>query len=772
MTLPTSCDSASNLSRNGKQISNRKKTGARHKRAIFKSVVAVGLAGCFLAHDAAAVDYTIVPAGSTLDWNTATSWDPSTGTPGTTFGDTALVTGAFGGTAKTVDISSTLANGLTGLTLGDTSGTGTTTIQTLNDSSLLLSAATINSAGADGAINIIAAPITSSGNMTFALASTNNLTITGKITQTSGGIYSNQSTKTVTLGDIDSSGPLTITNANTVGTKTVLNGAISNGALTFTGAVNSAGYEINGTNTYAGNTVLNGNATYLLGSDSAFGTGLLQIGNTNSQPLILDTQGGDRRIENSSVELRRLITYSGANNITFAGDVVQNNGNVWTNNIAPGKFLNFAGSLATSRMDDGGRNIRIAGTGTTMFSGVLKDTNTPVNNSLGYAVNEGTGTFVVTGNVSLQGGFRITSSGTVQLGDGGTTGTISPLVVDGFPAKRSIVSSSNGASGSFAVNRSDALFLGSTINGGIGLKQIGTGALTVDTANYNTGANTIGDGITATTLIVTAGSVAVTSQSGTVAAAAAAAPDSTNLAQVVTGLTDTSGLKPGQPVYTGIASAVTYILSVDSPTQVTLAGTAFITAGDQPLNFGAGSALGTAAATTTINNNGTLAGTGVISGTVTANAGGRIAPGVNTVGNFGSAGTLTTGVLNLADTSHLDFDLASTAVGPNDLISTSNQNLLLGAVNFTFYGLTPGVLETGTAYHLISVGTGIITGDTSGFTTTFDGTLPGYEATYSIDTVGGYVNVTFAAVPEPASLSLLVFGGVAGLFLLRRKRAL
>ena len=100
--------------------------------------------GISAPHLSAATSYTIKPSATQLNWNQGyvaaipevidppspavpavpSSWTPEDvvgAYPGTATGDTALVTGAFGGVAQTVDISATLANPLVALTLGDTS---------------------------------------------------------------------------------------------------------------------------------------------------------------------------------------------------------------------------------------------------------------------------------------------------------------------------------------------------------------------------------------------------------------------------------------------------------------------------------------------------------------------------------------------------------------------------------------------------------------------------------------------------------------------------
>ena len=93
----------------------------------------------------------------------------------------------------------------------------------------------------------------------------------------------------------------------------------------------------------------------------------------------------------------------------------------------------------------------------------------------------------------------------------------------------------------------------------------------------------------------------------------------------------------------------------------------------------------------TIVNVGTLAGTGTVANTVTVNAGAHIAPGDNTSGNFGGAGTLTLGGLTLNTNAQIDLDFGSAS----DLLAVSGVLTLNNAfVNIQNSGsLTSGTYE-------------------------------------------------------------------------------
>ncbi|MEY4489205.1 MAG: hypothetical protein RIQ79_1713 [Verrucomicrobiota bacterium] len=758
-----------------------------HRRLLLNSITALALSG-LAAPYASAATYTITSnTTATLDWNTAANWTPfAEGQyPGTATDDTAVVRGPFNGNV-TVDISATPANPLTGLTLGDTTGTGTTTIQSSGASSLTLSGATITSSGASDATNRISAPLLLTGGLTFDSA-TNNLTVSGKITPSSSSnrTLTNASAKTVTLGDIDiSTGStagivLTLANAANATSRLVLAGTIANGGtvgagLTLGSTVSktpNTSYQIDGTNTYTGTTTLmsasDQSVTFVLNSDQPFGTGPLNVATAVNATTNFEALNADRTIANAAVNMQRASAYKGEKSITFNGTVTGGSSQSIVNNLGGTGRLVFNGRYnTTSSTTDDARIVVINGGGTTVLNGVVADAPIQKAEQFGALNLIGAGTLIINGTATNQGDFRIAAGGTVQLGDGGSTGVIAPA-----NDKKSVVTGGTTGTGSLAVNHSDPITLSSTLNGGLGLKQIGSGDLTVATPQFNAGANVVGDGINPSKLVVTAGAVNETTQNGDIAVPATKGPGYNVFRQIITGI-DTSSLTVGQPVYLASApGAALYIHTIDSASQVAVWGvgvtkaTTGLPAGTgTAIKFGAGSSLGTSAATTTVKNNATLSGTGTISGAVTGEAGSRLAPGVNTIDadsgkrfNFGAPGTLTTGALKLDAGVSLDFDLAGTTAGASDHIDTTNGNLSFTSLSFTFDGLAAGVLQTASPYHLIKTGTGSISGETSQIATRLAGNLAGlYTATYGITTAEGisYLDVTFAstakAAPAPA----------------------
>ncbi len=129
--------------------------------------------------------------------------------------------------------------------------------------------------------------------------------------------------------------------------------------------------------------------------------------------------------------------------------------------------LNGAGTIRTGA-SSGGYSTFTAGVGNGggTFSGVIANDTAP-----GRLTKEGTGTLVLTGANTYGGGTVVQSGGTLQLGAGGTTG--------------SIVGSVSGG-GTLAFRRSDDLAFSGTLSGSVSLDHSG-GTLTLSNAHSSSG---------------------------------------------------------------------------------------------------------------------------------------------------------------------------------------------------------------------------------------------------------------------------------------------
>lgn len=163
----------------------------------------------------------------------------------------------------------------------------------------------------------------------------------------------------------------------------------------------------------------------------------------------------------------------------------------------------------------------------------------------------------------------------------------------------------------------------------------------------------------------------------------------------------------GANIYTGITTINNGVLKVANTT---------------------GSATGTGAIV--VNTGGAFGGTGLISGLVTVNTGGHIAPG-------NSVGTLTVGGLTLSTGSILDFEFNGTPL--NDRVIISNASGLMingGGFNLFAEGSTSRWTTPGT-YNLLQYN-----GTLGGSTTNLSVLNPQNGLTYTFGSSGGFVTLT------------------------------
>ncbi|MBV8588388.1 MAG: autotransporter-associated beta strand repeat-containing protein, partial [Verrucomicrobia bacterium] len=227
------------------------------------------------------------------------------------------------------------------------------------------------------------------------------------------------STKPITL---NTGGGTFLADANTMSTLT--------GSITGPGGWTTAGtgtLQLSGTNTYTGNTTVNA-GTLQAGSLNAFSPSSAFFVNTGS---VLDLNGFNNTVA----------SLSGSGLVS--------------NNAASTNAVLTVGTLNPS----------------TTFSGILQDG--PVR-TLGLTIT-GSGTLILTGNNTYTGNTTI-SVGTLQLGNGGTSGGILGNV------------SNNGI---LSFDRSDTITFNGVISGTGSLQQNGTGVTVLTANNSYTGNTTI-----------------------------------------------------------------------------------------------------------------------------------------------------------------------------------------------------------------------------------------------------------------------------------------
>lgn len=271
--------------------------------------------------------------------------------------------------------------------------------------------------------------------------------------------------------------------------------------------------------------------------------------------------------------------------------------------------------------------------GSVTFDGVISGN--------GAVEKAGSGATILTANNSYTGGTKITA-GTLQLGDGNTTGSILGDVTN---------------EGVLAFNRSDNVNFSGLISGNGGVEQGGTGKTTLTADNTFAGATTIADGTLQLGNGGTTGSVA-----GNVTNAGTLVFDRSNTL-VFDGVISGSGtmVKNGAGVLE-LTADNSYLAATTVNT-----GTLLVN-GDQSAATGL----------TTVNSGATLGGRGTLGGDVTIADGAVLAPG-------NSPGTLTiNGDLSLASGATLDYQFGEAGVvggALNDLVNVGGDLILDGTLN-------------------------------------------------------------------------------------------
>jgi len=230
---------------------------------------------------------------------------------------------------------------------------------------------------------------------------------------------------------------------------------------------------------------LDGTSTFPIGTTTIGGSGTLMITNGNVQAA-------------SAAAILNMSLVSGGSIDVESGATITNGGWArinWANNLGG---LNLNGG--TLELWDGNTVVvdALTGNGTVTHSSYAPSTSLQVgvnggSGSFGGTITEttghqtaliksGTGVQALTGFNSYTGATTI-KAGTLQIGNGGTTGWISPSTVV-----------TGSAGGTLAFNRSNSIFFSNNISGGIGLLQSGSGTTIVSDSNSYSGGTTVNNG--------------------------------------------------------------------------------------------------------------------------------------------------------------------------------------------------------------------------------------------------------------------------------------
>ncbi len=498
-------------------------------------VVAAGTltAGSFAFNDLTAnAASTSIQAGATLDLNGRLSTIGNLQGAGT-LTNTDLIRireGSFSGSITGVGASLEKVGSGTLILSGANSYTGTTEISggTLQ----------IGDGGTSGTLG--AGAVLNDGALVFnrsdALTVTQAISGSGSVTQAgagtlvlaaantySGGTAINAGT--LALGHIGAlgSGGVGITNAALVSNVT---GSLSNAITVTDGATGVIGAASGQTLTLTGVLALRPGATLTLGSASATGVVVANLASAelfSPGTLALNVAGGTLRMGNLALnqltQAASSVTIAAGATLDFAG-VIGTIGNLQGAGTLTGTAAtqisagSFAGVIAgtggfekvgsgtltltgantysgTTTISEGtlriGAGGRLSGGGVTNNAALVfaRDDTLNVGNAIsgsGTLTQAGTGTLILTGANTHTGLTTINSGGTLQIGNGGTSGQISGGMV-----------LNNGA---IVVNRGDAVTLGNAISGSGTLTQAGAGALTLTGVNSASGGISVAVGST------------------------------------------------------------------------------------------------------------------------------------------------------------------------------------------------------------------------------------------------------------------------------------
>jgi fibronectin-binding autotransporter adhesin len=520
------------------------------------------------------------------------------------------------------------------------------------------------------------------------------------------------------------------------------------GAVTFTntGAVSYSGagarvMALGGTN--AGDNIMS--AT--IGNQSA--TGITSLAKNDSGKWILTGTN----------------SYTGATNVNAGTLIVGNGGTAGsivssTINIASGGTLGFdrSDTLTIGGTIQGGGAVQQFGTGTTVLTGTNTYTggttiaqgtlqlgnggttgsivgNVANNGTLSFNRNNsysfdgtisgtgairqmGTGTTILTGTNSYQGGTRI-DAGTLQVSSDANLGAAGGGLTFNGGTLNSTASFTSGratnlaGAGTFSTNAGTSLTLTGAVSGAGALRKLGAGTLVLTANNSYAGGTTINAG---------------TLQIGDGGATGSVAGNILNngaLAFNRTGTLTLGGTIIGGGSVTQSGSGTTILTGANS-----YAGPTSVNAGTLLVNGNQAGATGL----TSVASGATLGGTGTIGGSVTIADGGTLAAGSNGVGALAINGNLALGNASLVD---FQFGQANLPGGPlNDMVNVGGDLVLDGLVNVT---QTPGGSFGPGVYRMFNY-SGALTDNGLSI-----GTMPPGSDVFVQTAIGGQVNLANTA---------------------------
>jgi filamentous hemagglutinin family protein len=333
-----------------------------------------------------------------------------------------------------------------------------------------------------GTLNMVYA---GTGSQTFA---GNSIVYTGTTTINSGQLILNQTGNYASPLTVNNGGKLSLTGVGNFGLPAAATIALNNGSTLEN--LNSAGYTaIGGAVTVSGNATITQNSSAtatsgrgLLLDGGLKGSGTVTINALNagsgvsfrnnnttfSGSMIVNGIASDTPFAGSGIAVGGCTTCFQNIDLTLNGTMELNNQGIGWSNTASGTFtmgaLSGNGVIVGNRSAAGATSVLVGGNGHSgLFSGSILDGA----NNVTSLVKNGAGTQILTG-ASTYSGTTTVNTGTLQVGNGGTTGSI---------GNGNITNNAN-----LVFNRSNAITLANIINGSGNLTATSGNNLTLNGA--------------------------------------------------------------------------------------------------------------------------------------------------------------------------------------------------------------------------------------------------------------------------------------------------
>jgi fibronectin-binding autotransporter adhesin len=223
-----------------------------------------------------------------------------------------------------------------------------------------------------------------------------------------------------------------------------------------------------------------GNDYTFTGSGGIGGTtGLTKAGGGTLNLNTANSYLGATAIQNGTVVLGNATALGSTSSLTLGSGSTSGVLDLNGNTLTLGSLATGGGTANTIGSSSSSSSLTVAGGST--FQGVIQDAiGTPQGQTVSLGVSSGT--LTLTGNNTYTGTTTVSTGATLQVGNGGTTGTLGATAV----------SVDGGASLIF--NRSTPVRFDGTLSGNGSLQTVGTGTLTLTGTNLQTGATTIAAG--------------------------------------------------------------------------------------------------------------------------------------------------------------------------------------------------------------------------------------------------------------------------------------